>query len=169
MYFLLISQPQSVASKICKCASILDSGDEHQHQGSFPSHSGHIYTKSYSKDSTRAEKYLIWLCILIWPRLNPKQVQAVIPALLLSKGNIVHISRFENKDHHYFFSIMVQPILLVGHNNHYTIYIQYNITIWHDEVNCFSVTGLRAFPGVVSYNMSKAALDMLTRYNSFTW
>merc|ERR1712012_525774 len=44
--------------------------------------------------------------------------QAVIPALLLSKGNIVHIS---------------------------------------------SVTGLRAFPGVVSYNMSKAALDMLTR------
>merc|ERR1711971_475423 len=44
--------------------------------------------------------------------------QAVIPALLVSKGNIVHIS---------------------------------------------SVTGLRAFPGVVSYNMSKAALDMLTR------
>merc|ERR1711994_269900 len=44
--------------------------------------------------------------------------QAVNPALLLSKGNIVHIS---------------------------------------------SVTGLRAFPGVVSYNMSKAALDMLTR------
>jgi len=44
--------------------------------------------------------------------------QAVIPALLASKGNIVHVS---------------------------------------------SVTGLRAFPGVVSYNMSKAALDMLTR------
>merc|ERR1712172_92143 len=44
--------------------------------------------------------------------------QAVIPPLLVSKGNIVHIS---------------------------------------------SVTGLRAFPGVVSYNMSKAALDMLTR------
>jgi len=44
--------------------------------------------------------------------------QAVIPALLASKGCIVHIS---------------------------------------------SVTGLRAFPGVVSYNMSKAALDMLTR------
>jgi len=44
--------------------------------------------------------------------------QAAIPALLLSKGNIVHVS---------------------------------------------SVTGLRAFPGVVAYNMSKAALDMLTR------
>merc|ERR1712032_899794 len=44
--------------------------------------------------------------------------KAAIPALLASKGNIVHVS---------------------------------------------SVTGLRAFPGVVSYNMSKAALDMLTR------
>ena len=55
MYFLLIDLLQSVASKICKCASIRDSGDEHQHQGSFPSHPGHIYTKSYSKDSTRAE------------------------------------------------------------------------------------------------------------------
>ena len=28
----------------------------------------------------------------------------------------------------------------------------------------FSVTGLRAFPGVLAYNMSKAALDQLTRY-----
>jgi len=44
--------------------------------------------------------------------------QAAIPALLATKGNIVHVS---------------------------------------------SVTGLRAFPGVVAYNMSKAALDMLTR------
>ena len=32
-----------------------------------------------------------------------------------------------------------------------------------DEVYFLSVTGLRAFPGVVAYNMSKAALDMLTR------
>ncbi|RWS01814.1 tropinone reductase 2-like protein [Dinothrombium tinctorium] len=30
-------------------------------------------------------------------------------------------------------------------------------------VNVSSVTGLRAFPGVVSYNMSKAAVDQLTR------
>lgn len=30
-------------------------------------------------------------------------------------------------------------------------------------VNISSVTGLRAFPGVVSYNMSKAAVDQLTR------
>ncbi|RXG69410.1 putative oxidoreductase [Armadillidium vulgare] len=30
-------------------------------------------------------------------------------------------------------------------------------------VNISSVTGLRAFPGVVAYNMSKAAIDQLTR------
>merc|ERR1719186_2195204 len=30
-------------------------------------------------------------------------------------------------------------------------------------VNVSSVTGLRAFPGVVAYNMSKAAVDHLTR------
>jgi len=30
-------------------------------------------------------------------------------------------------------------------------------------VHVSSVTGLRAFPGVVAYNMSKAAVDQLTR------
>merc|ERR1712002_891719 len=30
-------------------------------------------------------------------------------------------------------------------------------------INISSVTGLRAFPGVVAYNMSKAAVDQLTR------
>jgi len=44
--------------------------------------------------------------------------QSVLPHLLKSKGNIVHVS---------------------------------------------SVTGLRAFPNVVAYNMSKAAIDQLTR------
>eukprot|EP00088_Acartia_fossae_P005909 TRINITY_DN12677_c0_g1_i1.p1 TRINITY_DN12677_c0_g1~~TRINITY_DN12677_c0_g1_i1.p1 ORF type:complete len:258 (-),score=47.52 TRINITY_DN12677_c0_g1_i1:77-850(-) len=44
--------------------------------------------------------------------------QQVIPHLIKSKGNLVHVS---------------------------------------------SVTGLRAFPGVLAYNMSKAALDQLTR------
>jgi len=44
--------------------------------------------------------------------------QAVLPHLLKSKGNVVHVS---------------------------------------------SVTGLRAFPNVVAYNMSKAAVDQLTR------
>ena len=32
-------------------------------------------------------------------------------------------------------------------------------------VHVSSVTGLRAFPGVLAYNMSKAALDQLTRFS----
>ena len=120
MYFFRIDRLQSFASKKCKRASILDSGDEHQHQGSFPSHPGHIYTKSYSKDSTNAENCQIWLYIIIWPRLNQKQVQAVIPALLLSKGNIVHISRFKTQRSSLSYLNIGPAYIFVGHNYHYT-------------------------------------------------
>ena len=80
---------------------------------------------------------------------NP--IQAVIPALLVSKGNIVHISRFQ-----FFIYFWSASNKIIEHD-------------W-SGFNILSVTGLRAFPGVVSYNMSKAALDMLTRnYKIYRW
>lgn len=57
----------------------------------------------------------------------------------------------------------------VMHVNCRSVFYLMQISIPHliktkgNIVNVSSVTGLRAFPGVVAYNMSKAALDQLTR------
>ena len=94
-----------------------------------------IYNCIYILILSIMNKYITLMIVLPWlwwMIVVSKSFQAVIPALLASKGNIVHVSRF-----------------------------QVFITNYKHQVH--SVTGLRAFPGVVSYNMSKAALDMLTR------
>ena len=73
----------------------------------------------------------------------------------LTKGSIEEISL---EDYDSIMNINVRSVL------HLTkLAIPYLKATKGSIVNVSSVTGLRAFPGVISYNISKAAIDQLTR------
>ena len=71
------------------------------------------------------------------------------------QGNLISLSRLLSRPYlHQKATLYTFPGFKFNFNQDPPAYSSFNI---------LSVTGLRAFPGVVSYNMSKAALDMLTR------
>ena len=72
--------------------------------------------------------------------------QLAVPHLVATKGNIVNVSRYNS--------------------NHIYSYLDLNINCFDltlDSIILFSVNGMRSFPGVLAYNMSKSALDQFTQ------